>query len=66
MKKDCLCYQGLNEDYFDLLLEKHRVGQKGIDFKHIHPVSVASTELLKELPISNYEELKNNKDEFFA
>ncbi len=66
MKKDCLCYQGLNEDYFDLLLEKHRVGQKGIDFKHIHPVSVASTELLKELPFSNYEELKKNKEEFFA
>lgn len=65
MKKECLCYQGLNEDYFELLLEKFRSGQKGLDFEHAHPVSIASEELLKELPYVNYEDLKKEGDELF-
>ncbi len=63
MKKECLCYQGLNEDYFELLLDKFRSGKKGLDFEHADPVSIASQELLRELPYVNYEDLKKNGPE---
>ena len=66
MKKDCLCYQGLNEEYFDLLLEKYKNAQKDLNFAHIHPVSVASSDLLQELPYANYEDLKIDKKELLA